>query len=139
SLNLKEKGNPFEDFFRSGLLYLLDVPYAHPQGGTTYHPLVFRAIRDYLEQKTPLSPYDFTLLSAIQNHGIVAEYTLKSYVATSGKKNSSPVEMTTREELFRATTECLQEPYQSFGMGSFATSSVNDVTEESNESAWIED
>ena len=137
-LNLEEKGNLFEDFFQSGLLYLLDVPYAHPQGGTTYHPLLFRAIREYLEKKTPLSPYDFTLLTEIQNHGIVAESTLKSYVTANGKKNPSLIKMT-REELFRATTECLQEPYLPFKMGSPVTNGNDEVAEDSTESALIED
>ncbi|MCR5833916.1 MAG: hypothetical protein K6G55_04620 [Selenomonadaceae bacterium] len=138
SLKSEEEGKPFEEFFQSGLLCLLDVQYAHPQGGTTYHPFLFRAIRDYLEQKKPLSPYDFVILSEIQNHGIVAESTLKSYVAANDKKNSPPVKMT-REELFRATTEFLQELYLPSRMGNFATSDDDKATEESTESAWIED
>ena len=56
NINMTNEKNPFEDFFQSGLLQILECDYAHPQGQTTYHPLVFRAIKDYLEQKATLSP-----------------------------------------------------------------------------------
>ena len=138
NLKLVKEVDPFEDFLKSGFLYLLDVKYAHPQGGTTYHPLVFRAIRRYLEQKTLLSPYDFTLLTEIQNHGIVAEPTLKSYVAANGKTNLISSEMT-REKLFRVTLECLQEPYLPFRERNVVTNRDDNVTATEIGSALIED
>lgn len=137
NLKLEKEVDPFEDFFKSGVLYLLDAQYAHPQGGTTYHPLVFRAIRCYLEQKTPLSPYDFILLTEIQNHGIVAESTLKSYVAVNGNTNLTSIK--TREDLFRATIKCLQEPYLPFRERKVTTNIDDTPQKDIGGSALIED
>lgn len=105
-----EKNEPFADFFQARYLQLLESEYAHPQGGTTYHPLLFRAVQSYLLQKKQLSPYDFTLLSEIQNHGITALSTLKAYVAVNQKKTPVSLEIT-REKLFAELTKCLQIPY----------------------------
>lgn len=137
NLKLVKEVDPFEEFFQSGLLCLLDVQYAHPQGCTTYHPLLFRAIRCYLEQKTPLSPCDFTILTEIQNHGVVAESTLKSYVAVNGKTNLTSIK--TKEDLFRATIECLQEPYLPFRERNTTTKRDNTPPKDIGGSALIED
>lgn len=105
-----DAGDPFDDFFRRGLLQLLESDYAHAQGGTTYHPLIFRALREYLERKSPLSPYDFTLLTEIQNHGIVAIASLMAYIAAT-KKSSLPSSDMPRENLFREVVACVKTPY----------------------------
>lgn len=105
-----ESKEPFAEFAQASFLQLLDCEYAHRQGGTTYHPLIFRAIQSYLEQKAVLSPYDFSLLQEVQNHGIVAVSTLQAYVAASRKVSAASLQMT-RENLFKALAQCVQESY----------------------------
>ena len=109
--SLNSSRDPFEEFVQPSFLQLLDAEYAHPRGGLTYHPLIFRAIQNYLEQKFPLSPYDFTLLTEIQNHGIVAKSTLKSYIAVNQKISSISDQMT-NEEFFQMLVKCVQIPYK---------------------------
>ena len=101
---------PFEDFFRAGLLQLLECEYSHPMGKSTYHPLIFRAVQSYLEKKYPLSPYDFNLLMELQNRGIVAIKSLITYVAAN-KEISLTSHNMTREKLLREVAECIQKPY----------------------------
>ena len=105
--SLNDSQDPFEKFYQASYLQLIETEYSHPRGGLTYHPLIFRAIQSYLEKKSPLSPYDFSLLLEIQNHGIVAESTLKSYIAMNKK-----IENMSREELFRELTNCIKMPYK---------------------------
>ena len=103
---------PFENFFKSGNLKLFDVNYSHVGGKPTYHPLLFRAIQSYLEnKKSLLSPYDFSLLLEIQNRGIVAMTSLKKYLATNGEVDLLSNEMT-KEKLFQEVVQCIQKPYQ---------------------------
>lgn len=102
--------NPFSDFFESGLLQILECQYAHQRGETTYHPLVFRAIQTYLEQKLPLSPYDFSLLVELQNHGIVSMVSLINYVRVNKTVSLSYKDMT-REKLLREVCDCVQKHY----------------------------
>ena len=110
NIEMTNEKNPFEKFFQSGLLQILECDYAHPQGETTFHPLVFRAVKDYLEQKEALSPYDFSLLTELQNHGIVAIKSLMAYVAAN-KKVSLTSSNVTREKLLQEVVECIQKPY----------------------------
>ena len=110
AIEITNEKNPFESFFQSGLLQVLECDYAHPQGKTTYHPLVFRAIKDYLEQKTTLSPYDFGLLVELQNHGIVAIKSLMAYVAANKEVSLTSLNLT-REKLLQEVVECIQKPY----------------------------
>lgn len=102
---------PFEEFTQASFLQILDCEYAHRQGETTYHPLLFRAVQSYLEQKDSLSPYDFTLLCELQNHGVAALSTLKAYIAVHQKVTSASLEVT-RERLFAELTKCVQMPYR---------------------------
>ena len=88
----------------------MECDYAHSQGKTTYHPLVFRAIKDYLEQKNALSPYDFGLLIELQNHGIVSIKSLMAYVAANKEISLTSLNMT-REKLLQEVVECIQKPY----------------------------
>ena len=107
-MNAKE---PFEEFWQTSRLRLLDAAYAHPQGETTFHPLLFRAICTYLEHKWAPSPYDFSLLIELQNHGIASLASLKTYVAVHNGSLSSMSRMS-REELFRAVVQCAAMPYR---------------------------
>ena len=102
---------PFEEFTQASFLQILDCEYAHRQGETTYHPLLFRAMQSFLEQKKTLSPYDFSLLTALQNNGIVALRTLLSYVGASQEEPTASLQMN-REKLFHEVTVCLTKPYQ---------------------------
>ena len=103
--------DPFAEFTQASYVQLLESEYAHPQGTTTYHPLLFRAMQSFLEQKKTLSPYDFSLLTALQNNGIVALRTLLSYVAASREVSPASLQMN-REKLFHEVTVCLTKPYQ---------------------------
>ena len=102
--------DPFEEFTQASFLQVLDSEYAHRQGGTTYHPLLFRAVQSCLEHKAPLSPYDFTLLCELQNHGAASFATLQTYIAANRKDSPASLEPT-REKLFEELTKCLQIPY----------------------------
>lgn len=106
--NLNDE-QPFNVFFQPGFLQIIETEYSHAQGGTTYHPLLFRAIKDFLEQKTLLSPYDFNLLMEIQNRGYVSLSSLISYIAAT--KKFPPQKNLNREKLFKAVTDCVQIPY----------------------------
>ena len=111
-LNLDNGKNPFDDFFQSGLLQLLKCRYAHQSGEPTFHPLVFRAMQNYLEQKFPLSPYDFALLTELQNHGIAATKSLITYIGiVKNKRHSDIPKDIDREKLFREVSECIKQPY----------------------------
>ncbi len=110
AIEITNEKKPFESFFQSGLLQVLECDYAHPQGETTFHPLVFRAIKDYLEQKNTLSPYDFGLLVELQNHGIAAIKSLMAYVAANKKVSLSSLNMT-KEKLLQEVVDCIKEPY----------------------------
>ena len=106
-----DANEPFEEFWQKSRLRLLDAAYAHPQGETTFHPLLFRAICNYLEHKSSPSPYDFSLLMELQNHGIASLASLKTYVAAYNGSLSSVSGMS-REELFRAVVQCAAMPYR---------------------------
>lgn len=134
-IKLNDAKNPFSEFFQLGLLQILENEYSHPQGGTTYHPLLFRAIGKFLEQKSLLSPYDFNLLLEIQNRGLVSISSLKAYI-TATKKTSPPKDLN-REELFKAVVDCVQTPYKLTRV-SIEDSKQNPTTRET-KSAWIED
>ena len=111
SLQMDNHEKPFEKFFALGLLQLLECEYAHPCGSPTYHPFVFRAVQNFLEQKKALSPYDFSLLMELQNHGVVAISSLKSYIAVNKKESPSSYDNMTRKKLFEELCECVQRHY----------------------------
>ena len=102
--------DPFEEFTQASFLQILDCEYAHSQGETTYHPLLFRAVQSYLEQKDSLSPYDFMLLCELQNHGAASLSTMRAYIAIHQKGSTASLEVT-RERLFAELTKCVQMPY----------------------------
>lgn len=103
--------DPFEEFTQASFLQILDCEYAHSQGETTYHPLLFRAVQSYLEQKDSLSPYDFMLLCELQNHGAASLSTMRAYIAIHQKGSTASLEVT-RERLFAELTKCVQMPYR---------------------------
>lgn len=103
--------DPFAAFTQASYVQLMESEYAHPRGETTYHPLLFRAMQSYLEQKKMLSPYDFSLLTELQNNGIVALRTLRAYVAANREESLALSLQLTREKLFREVTACLAKPY----------------------------
>ena len=107
---LNNEKNPFEEFFQSGLLQLTECIYAHQSGEPTFHPLIFRAFQKYLEQKFPLSPYDFSLLTELQNHGTVSTKSLITYVKVV-KDDSDISPDITREKLLMKVSESIQKPY----------------------------
>ena len=89
---------------RANKMYLLDIPYSC-RGGATFHPYVFRAVRNILQRKQRKTPSDFLLLMQIEQAGITTLETLKNYIESNGGKR---LENPTRENIFKNLPEALK-------------------------------
>ena len=72
-----------EEFTLPSRLNLLEVPYS-VRGGSTFHPLIFRAILSRLERKKNPAPSDTALSMQLAANGIVSIPALKIFVESKG-------------------------------------------------------
>ena len=99
---LAEDKNPFEDIFRESSFTLIDVPFA-AKHEPTFHPLIFRLVKKFLQTKPQKTLYDFALLTALQNGNALSIETLANYIVEAGLKKS----FGTRRELLQAFCNAL--------------------------------
>lgn len=71
--------NLFDEFTRDSRLNLLHVPQS-VRGGTTFHPIIFRAILARLERKENPSPADVALMLRLADGETVSMHALKIFV-----------------------------------------------------------
>lgn len=92
---------PFKEFTASYRMNLLDIRYAGCREAT-YHPLVFAAVRAFLQQKEQKTMMDYALMVQLQNSPAVSMETVRAYVHDAKQASGS-----SREELFEAFARCL--------------------------------
>lgn len=93
----------FDEFTEDDRLNLLHVPQAI-RSGTTFHPLIFRAILSLLERKEKPSPADMALMIQLANSEAVSLPALKIFVkcTTVEWRDGSP------EEIFKSVIEAVK-------------------------------
>lgn len=105
-LNNIEGIEPFEKLIDDNLyVNLIDTLYAM-QEKATYHPFLFKAVAEYLEQKQDKSVYDYVILMQIQNMKILSIDAMRTYIAAVDCKAQ---ESSDRESFFKLFTECLEK------------------------------
>ena len=110
-----DKGDkPFKNIFNAVVLNLADVPFAE-KGGATFHPLLFRLVKDFLAGKEYKTPFDYAILTQLQSTGVISIQTINSYIAeSSGKINlddkiNDKINFIDRAKLFENFCHCLVE------------------------------
>ncbi len=98
---LVEGDNPFENIFRRSAFNLFEVEFAS-KGGATFHPLLFRLVKDFLLVKENKTPLDYAILTQLQNAETISLQTIKSYIAEDGKNFSGG-----RKNLFESFCDSL--------------------------------
>lgn len=99
---LDESADPFKNIFESSVLNLADVPFAEISGAT-FHPLLFRLVKDFLAGKKFKTPFDYAILTQLQSTAVISIQTIKSYIENEGGKS----DFTDRADLFKTFCECL--------------------------------
>lgn len=74
-----------EEFTRNSRIKILNVPYS-VRGGSTFHPYIFRAVLNKLEQKKNPSPADIALKIHLANFEVASIPALKIYVESNDCK-----------------------------------------------------
>lgn len=97
ALDLQEK-NPFRQFAE-----FIEAPFAF-LGGETFLPIIFRAVCEYLQKKSPKSLFDFIILAELQSHGAISLASVRTYIQAAGL--FAP-EITRRADLFEAFVKAL--------------------------------
>lgn len=98
---LIEGDNPFENIFRRSVFNLCDVEFS-ANGGSTFHPLLFRLVKEFLLIKENKTPLDYAILVQLQNSETISLQTIKSYIESENKKISSD-----RKILLETFCDCL--------------------------------
>lgn len=105
-LNGSGEQKPFYDLIDNNLyVNLIDTLYAMP-GKATYHPFLFKAVAEYLEQKPNKSILDNVILMQIQNMKVLSIDAMKTYINAVDCKAQ---ESSDRESFFKLFTECLEK------------------------------
>ncbi len=97
ALDWQEK-NPFRQFVE-----LVEAPFAC-LGGETFLPIIFRAVCEYLQKKSPKGLFDFIILAELQSHGVISLESIRTYIQAAGL--FAP-EIKSRADLFAAFAKAL--------------------------------
>lgn len=89
---------PFWKFFRHPNLLLAEVPYAC-KGGTTFHPCIFSAVREFLSVKENKTMLDYAMLVHLQASGTLPMATVKHYIREYRQKDTKIHPPANRAEL----------------------------------------
>ena len=81
---------------------LADIPFAI-KNDATFHPLLFRLVKEFLDGKEDKTPFDYAILTQLQNDDVISMQTIKSYIAEEGSK----FDLTDRADLFKTFCDCL--------------------------------
>lgn len=101
---LTDGRNPFENIFRRSVLNLFEVPFAQKQGAT-FHPLLFRLVKNFLVRKKNKTPFDYAILIHLQNSETLSSQTLLEYIDSENKT----CDIENREKFFETFLICLLE------------------------------
>lgn len=105
-LNGNEEKEPFKKLTDDNLyVNMIDTLYAMP-GKATYHPFLFKAVAEYLEQKPNKSILDNVILMQIQNMKVLSIAAMKTYINAVGCDDEKA---TNRKELFDSFIKCLKK------------------------------
>ena len=89
------KDSQFFEFCNNSYVDLKETIYASPQEGT-FHPFLFRAIREYLQEKKDKTLMEWVLLLQLQNRPVLSMEAVKTYLHYAGDDDT----ITSRSELF---------------------------------------
>lgn len=95
--------DPNEMFSRS-VLNLCEVPFA-ARGTSTFHPLLFRQVKNFLQNKPNKTPRDFAILTYLQNNEVISVTTMADYMLAA----NCEFDVDNRTDFFRAFLTCLRE------------------------------
>lgn len=105
-LNGSGEQKPFYDLIDNNLyVNLIDTLYAMP-GKATYHPFLFKAVAEYLEQKPNKSILDNVILMQIQNMKVLSIDAMKTYIYAVGCNDEKAGD---RKEFFNLFVKCLKK------------------------------
>ena len=105
-LNGRGEQKPFFDLIDNNVyVNLTDTLYAMP-GKATYHPFLFRAVAEYLEQKQDKSMYDYVILMQIQNMKVLSIDAMRTYITAVDCKEQKNLD---RKDFFKSFTNCLKK------------------------------
>lgn len=93
------------EFTTFNRLQLLDVPYSC-RDGSTFHPYIFRAVKNILKRKENKSLTELTLLLQICQTGFATMEVLKTCIESDGTKKF--ISSVTREKIFESLTQWLK-------------------------------
>ena len=105
-LNGNEEKEPFKKLTDDNLyVNMIDTLYAMP-GKATYHPFLFKAVAEYLEQKPNKSILDNVILMQIQNMKVLSIDAMETYIYATGYNNEKNLD---RESFFDLFVKCLKK------------------------------
>lgn len=84
---------------------ILEIPFSQ-RGGTTFHPYIFKAVKNILEQKTKKTSADIAFLMQIQQNSVTSFDVIKTYVEANCGKKILP--LSDRTEIFKNMAEALK-------------------------------
>ena len=93
-----------DKIFLRGVFNLFEVPFAQ-RNCATFHPLLFRFVKDFLSHKKDKTPFDYALLIHLQNSDTVSMATLAEYIKAENKTATTE----NRKEFFNTFLTCLRE------------------------------
>ena len=99
---LSDGEDPFENFFRASRLNLADVPFTDKET-STFHPQIFDAIKKFLLSKENKTPFDYSILTYLQNNGVISLQTVKFYIEEETGENN----FESRQELLEIFCKCI--------------------------------
>lgn len=92
----------FENIFRPSTLNLIDVPFAD-KDEATFHPQLFALTKNFLLSKKNKTPFDYSILTHLQNNEKISLQTVKAYIHEETGENN----FENRQELFQSFCDCL--------------------------------
>ena len=93
-----------DEMFNRSVFNLFDVPFA-AKGVATFHPQLFRQVKNFLQGKPDKTPRDFAILTYLQNNEVISVETMTDYLAAENKV----YDVADREDFFRKFLTCLSE------------------------------
>ncbi|MBR6012757.1 MAG: hypothetical protein IK062_03115 [Selenomonadaceae bacterium] len=97
-----DEDNPFENLFRDSRLNLVEVQFSDKEFAT-FHPLIFEVVKNFLLSKKNKTPFDYSILTCLQNNEVISLQTVKSYIAEETGEDT----FENRRELLETFCQCL--------------------------------
>ena len=100
---LSEGEDVFEDIFRPSRMNLFDVPFSD-KDEATFHPQLFALTKNFLLSKESKTPFDYSILTQLQNNDTISLQTVKAYIYEEIDEDN----FEDRQEMFKSFCECLR-------------------------------